>query len=163
MTTPSFGVSRTFDTTLERLWTAFTDAGDLAAWCPPDGARLLHSDMVLAVGGRHRFCLDMPKRGPVRGVWDLRRVEPPTLLTFVQSFVDEDEAPVRNPFDLEWPTSLRVEIRFALQGGGATVTINLAPVEPAESEIAAFRKSFAALSRCWESALDILDAHLAAN
>lgn len=160
MVTPSFGVSRTFDTTLERLWMAFTRGDEMPLWCAPAGSEILRSEMALAVGDGYRFGLALPDGTTIWGAWDIRRVEPPSLLTFVQMFTDDAGRVSRNPLSEDWPLYLRAEFRFALQGGGATVTINLSPLEPTEIEVKAFRAAFAALSKGWERALDALDARL---
>jgi uncharacterized protein YndB with AHSA1/START domain len=161
MVTPSFGVSRTFDTSLERLWAAFTDDGELSRWYMPPAARVLASHMDLSVGGSYRYGLDMPGGAQMWGRWDIARVAAPELLTFTQYFTDASGRIARNPHDPDWPLRLKSEFRFAIQGGGATVTINLAPLDATEAEIAAFRKGFAILSQGWERVLNALDAHLA--
>jgi hypothetical protein len=94
------------------------------------------------------------------GRWDIRRVETPSHLTFVQYFTDETGALARNPHDPDWPRWLKSEFRFALQGGGTTVTINLAPENAEANEIAAFRAGFAGLSQGWERILNALDSRL---
>lgn len=160
MVTPSFGVSRTFDTSVELLWAAFTDGAELPHWCLPQGARVLLSQMNLSAGGAYRYGLKTPDGDTIWGQWDIRRVEPPSLLTFVQHFTDEAETLARNPLDPDWPRWLKSEIRFAAQFGGATVTINLAPQDATQAEISAFRKSIAGMSQGWERALDALDARL---
>lgn len=163
MATPSFGVSRTYDTTLERLWAAFTDGAELAAWCTPPGARVLLSEMDLSVGGSYRYGLRLPDDAKMWGRWDIRRVEAPSLLAFVQYFTNGEGVASGNPHDPDWPRWLRSEFRFAMQGGGATVTINLAPHDATAAEAAAFRRGFAATSQGWERVLDALDARLAAS
>lgn len=160
MVTPSFGVSRTFDTTLERLWIAFTDEDELEAWYMPPDCQVLLSRMELSVGGAYRYGLETPDGAAIRGQWDIRRVERPSLLTFVQYFTDEAGAVTRDPHDPDWPCWLRSEFRFAIQGGGTTVTINLAPENAEAREIAAFRKGFLGLSHGWERTLDALEAWL---
>jgi uncharacterized protein YndB with AHSA1/START domain len=158
--TPSFGVSRTFDTTLERLWAAFTDSDELSAWYMPPDARVLLSRMELSLGGAYRYGLSMQDGAQIWGRWDIRRVETPSLLTFVQCFTDESGRLTRNPHDGNWPRWVKSEFRFALQGGGATVTVNLAPESATDAEIASFRKGFAGLSQGWERVLDALESRL---
>lgn len=163
MVTPSFGVSRTFDTSLERLWTAFTDEDELEAWYMPPDCQVLLSRMNLSVGGTYRYGLETPDGLAMWGRWDIRRVERPNLLTFVQYFTDETGVLTRDPHDPDWPRWLRSEFRFALQGGGSTVTVNLAPENPEDAEIASFRKGFAGMSQGWERALNALDERLKAS
>lgn len=160
MATPSFGVSRTFDVALERLWWAVTDAGELARWVLPPGARLLASRMELSVGGAFAFGVETPEGLELWGACGFLRLEPPGLLGFVHHFTDRDGRPARNPLDRAWPQRLRGECRCAVQGGGVTLTINLAPLDAAENEAAAFRRAFAMLSREFEGALDRLGARL---
>jgi uncharacterized protein YndB with AHSA1/START domain len=157
---PSFGVSRTFDTSLERVWASLTDGVELARWTVPPGGASLKCDMHLSIGGICRLGTGLPDGREVWCAWDIRRADAPARLSFVYSFTDANGRPARNPLDSAWPAALRVEVRIALQGGGATATISLSPVEPTEAEAAAFRRSFAAMSREWESALDRLDATL---
>lgn len=161
MVAPSFGVSRTFDTALERLWSAFTDADELAAWGPPPGWTLERSSGVLSVGGAYRAEMRAPDG---RQVWldcELRRLDAPALVTFVLLWTGPEGESMPYPFGPNGPLRLRVEIRCARQGGGATATVNISPVEPDEREAAAFRGSFAALSLGWERALDRLERRLA--
>lgn len=160
MVTPSFGVSRTFDTNLERLWAAFTEEDDLEAWYMPPDCQVLLSRMKLDAGGMYRYGFETPDGLSVWGRWDIRRVEPRSLMTFAQYFTSDAGALARNPHDPAWPRWLKTEFRFALQGGGATVTINLAPENADAPEIAAFRKGFLGLSQGWERALDALSARL---
>jgi uncharacterized protein YndB with AHSA1/START domain len=158
--TPSFGVSRTFDTSLERLWAAFTVEDELAAWYMPPDSQVLLSRMELSGGGTYRYGLETPDGVTLWGQWDIHRVEPPELLTFVQYATDARGDLAPSPNGPDWPRKLRSEVRCALQGGGATVTINLSPLDPTESEVKAFRAAFAALSQGWERALDALDVRL---
>jgi uncharacterized protein YndB with AHSA1/START domain len=158
--TPSFGVSRTFDTTVERLWTAFTDEDELEAWYLPPDSQVLLSQMKLSRGGTYRYGVETPDGFAIWGQWDIRRVEPPSLLTFVQFFSDKAGAVARDPHDPEWPRLLSSEFRFATQFGGATVTINLSPLDASETEIAAFRMGLLGMSQGWERALDALAARL---
>jgi uncharacterized protein YndB with AHSA1/START domain len=159
----SFGVSRTYATTVERLWAAFTRPEELALWYMPPSARLVRNAMNLSVGGTYVYGLAMPDGGTMWGKWDISRVEPPALLTFVQCFTDEAGALARNPHDPDWPRWLRSEFRFAMQGGGATVTVNAAPLDPSGAETAAFRKGLASMSQGWERVLDALEARLTAR
>jgi uncharacterized protein YndB with AHSA1/START domain len=163
MLIPSFGVSRTFDTTLERLWRAFTDGAELASWASPADAKALRSEVNLAIDGTCRFDVRTAQGVAVRCAWRVTRLEPPALVAFHHQFTDEGGRPVPNPLDQDWPPRLKGEIRCALQGGGATATINLAPLEPTEAQAAAFRLSFSAMSEGWERALDRLERCLAAG
>lgn len=160
MLSPSFGVSRTFETTLERLWAAFTDGTELSRWALPDGATVLRSEMALSPGGTYRFGVRLPDGNAIWGAWSIRRVEPPSLLSFEHAFTTEDGARAANPFDPVWPRTVRAEFRFAVQGGGTTVTVNLSPSEATADEAAAFRRAFSHLSHGWERALDRLDKRL---
>lgn len=160
MAVPSFGVSRTFDTALERLWVAFTDARQIAQWAPPPDWSVVRNDMKLSVGGTYRFGLRAPDDRTFWAAWEIRRVEPPSLVTFVHAFTDEQGTLGSNPLAPGWPQKLRGEIRCALQGGGATVTVNLAPLDASGSESSAFRAAFSAMSQGWERALDRLEAYL---
>lgn len=159
MVVPSFGVSRTFETTLERLWAAFTDFRELSEWALPPGSRLLLADMDLSPGGAFQFGFTLPEGKSLWGGWAFDRIEPPSRLTLVHDMAGGD-GPTANAVFPGWPARLRVDLRIAVQGEGTTVTVNLAPLDALGSEAHAFRASFAALSAGWERALNRLDRHL---
>jgi uncharacterized protein YndB with AHSA1/START domain len=160
MLAPSFGVSRTFDTTLERLWKAFTDGEEMAAWALPPGATVLRNSLNLSVGGLYRFGVALQDGAQVWGAWDIRRIEPPSLLKFTFGLAGDEGGAARNPLDPNCPAKFQAEFRLAPQYGGTTVTINFAPVEATEAQAIAFRQTFGALSQGWERALARLDARL---
>jgi uncharacterized protein YndB with AHSA1/START domain len=157
---PSFGVSRTFETTVAVLWRAMTDAEALARWYMPPEARVLASEMNLQPGGAYRYGLAFPDGAQMWGQWRIERVDPAECLRFVQHFSDAEGGVTRNPHDPEWPRLIRAVIRTARQGDGATVTVNWTPEEASEAECAAFRAGMSAMSTGWELTLDRLDAYL---
>lgn len=103
-------LTRVFDASPARVFQAWTDPAQLAAWFGPEGHSVTVKDGRFVAGGLVRF--DM--RGPQGQVWPSRftllEVREPSLLVFDHgSDVDDD------------PGAFRVTVTFEPQSDGKTV------------------------------------------
>jgi uncharacterized protein YndB with AHSA1/START domain len=81
--TDSVRIARTFAAPRQRVYRAWTDAGDMARWyAPADGMTLSIDALDVGVGGRYQATFGMPGEVPIVEAGAYREVVPGERLTF---------------------------------------------------------------------------------
>jgi uncharacterized protein YndB with AHSA1/START domain len=83
-------VKRTFDASIERVWTAFTTNEDVMRWWGPDGFTAPVAKMDVRPGGTSLVCMRSPNGHDMWMRWDYTAVEAPNRLEYVQNLADAD-------------------------------------------------------------------------
>ncbi len=83
-------VTRLFDATPERVWQAFTTDADVKRWWGPDHFTAPVARMDVRDGGTSLVCMRSPQGQDHWMTWDYTRVEPMTLIEYIQNLSDEN-------------------------------------------------------------------------
>lgn len=84
--------TRVFDAPLERVWRAWSEAGDVQQWWGPHGFTVPVVEMDFREGGSSFVCMQAPEaRGGALycNTWTYRTIAPHARIEFVLHFTDE--------------------------------------------------------------------------
>lgn len=156
-----FEISRAFDAPRDRVWKAWTDAGQLRQWWGPKGFKVTHCTLDLRPGGLMHYGLRAPDGSEIWGKFVFREITPPERLVWVNSFSDKDGGTTVHPMMPAWPRELLTTVEFRVQGGGTLVTVRWIPVDGAtDLERRTFDAGRASMNMGWSGTLDQLTAHM---
>jgi uncharacterized protein YndB with AHSA1/START domain len=125
-----FTLTRWFDAPRERVWRAWTDPQELAAWWGPHGYTNPVVEADMRPGGRLRIVMRSPDGVDFPAVGEFLAVEPPSRLVFTDDVGDEAPAEWRASLDEKRPSSppgspLRIVVEVTLEerDGGTLLTV----------------------------------------
>jgi uncharacterized protein YndB with AHSA1/START domain len=157
--TGQFVIFRFVDAPRERVWRAWTDPKEMAAWFAPKGAEPIHADLDFRVGGSYHYA---NKMGGVE-MWGLavyKEIEKPSKLVFVQQFSDKNRGLTVHPLSPTWPKRLLTTVHFQDFGPKTLISLYWDPIEPTDVERKTFTGALAGMSQGWGGTFDRLDEHL---
>ena len=161
-TAAEFVITRTFNASRERMWEAWTDPAQLAAWNGPKGSSGTTLAADVRSGGLLHWRMESAEGMTMWGRAVYREVTRPERLVYVQSFSDESGGIARAPFfDGRWPMEMLTTVTFEEDGDGTRVTLVWSPIDPADDERANFIANIPSMHGGWGGSFDRLDALLA--
>jgi uncharacterized protein YndB with AHSA1/START domain len=161
-TAAEFVITRTFKASRERMWEAWTDPAQLAAWNGPKGSSGTTLSADVRTGGLLHWRMESAEGMTMWGRAVYREVTRPERLVYVQSFSDESGGIARAPFfDGRWPLEMLTTVVFEEDGDGTRVTLTWSPIDPADDERANFISNIPSMHGGWGGSFDRLDAFLA--
>jgi uncharacterized protein YndB with AHSA1/START domain len=126
----SFTLTRWFDAPRERVWRAWTDPRELAAWWGPHGFTNPEVEADIRPGGRLRIVMRSPEGVDFPAVGEFLEVEPPSRLVFTDDITDQAPAEWRASLDRNRPSSpagsplrIVVAVSFIERDGGTLLTV----------------------------------------
>ncbi len=126
----SFTLTRWFDAPRERVWQAWTDPKQLAAWWGPHGFTNPVVEADVRPGGRLRIVMRSPEGVDFPAVGEFVAIEPPSRLVFTDDISDEVPAELQASLDRHRPSSppgsplrILVEVTFEELDGGTLLTV----------------------------------------
>lgn len=130
VTERAFTLTRWFDAPRERVWRAWTDPNELAAWWGPHGYTNPAVEADFRPGGRLRIVMRSPDGVDFPAVGEILAVDPPSRLVFTDDIGDEAPAEWRARLDRNRPSSaagsplrMVVEVTFEERDGGTLLTV----------------------------------------
>ena len=78
-------IERTFDAPVDLIWRMWTDPEHFKNWYGPQGFSVPVAEMDLKVGGKLRFCMEMPTPDGPRQMWsqgEYVAIEPTSRLVY---------------------------------------------------------------------------------
>lgn len=103
--TQSVVIERALDAPLARVWEAWTDPAQFAAWYGPPGARIPVSQLDLAVGGKRLVCMEMDTPDGSMQMWfagEVREIVEHARFVYTESMSDED-GNIKTPEEMGMP------------------------------------------------------------
>lgn len=161
LATPVFTIHRRFAAPIERVFDAWTDPVQMAAWSGPTGAQLTVLSGEIAPGATMHARQDSAEGDPMYTIARYLEVDRPRRLAYDQSFADQDGNVVKAPFFDHWPHVIRTEVSFAPDGDGTALTLTWTPVRATHEEEAQFASIMESMTGGWSGSFDKLDAFLA--
>ncbi|MDE2293615.1 MAG: SRPBCC domain-containing protein, partial [Elusimicrobia bacterium] len=157
--TGQFVISRLVDAPRARVWRAWTEAEEMAAWFGPKGSETTHGELDLRVGGTYHYAM---KSGGVE-MWGLatyKEIEAPAKLVYVQQFSDKDRGLGSHPLAPTWPKRMLTTVLLQDFGPKTLITLYWAPVDPSAAESETFAQGMEGMKGGWGGSFDRLDAFL---
>lgn len=161
LTTPVFTIHRRFAAPAERVFDAWADPAQMAAWSGPTGAQVKVLRGEIAEGKTLHASQDTADGGVMFTLARYRTVDRPHRLTYDQSFADGTGAIVKAPFFDHWPHVMRTDVTFTPDGDGTAVTLTWTPIDATPEEEAQFASIMESMTGGWSGSFDKLDAFLA--
>lgn len=158
--TGQFVIFRLVDAPRERVWRAWTDEKQLAAWMGPQGAETGYSKLDFRVGGSWHYSM---KSGGVE-MWGLatyKEIEKPAKLVYVQQFSDKDRGLGAHPLAPAWPKRMLTTVLFQDFGPKTLISLYWAPLDATEAENKTFDAGRGGMTQGWGGSFERLDAYLA--
>lgn len=159
--TPRFTITRRFAAPLPRVWAAWTDAEQLAAWFGPKGTSGSILSFDLRPGGEWRGRMEGPDGSVIYSKFVFQTVEPMTRLTWVHGFADAEGNRIRAPFAELFPMEMLTTVLFEEAEDGTRITLTWDPIDASEAECAFFASMMASMQGGWTGSFEQLDAFLA--
>jgi uncharacterized protein YndB with AHSA1/START domain len=153
--TGQFVIFRLIDSPRERVWRAWTDPKEMAAWFGPKGAVMTHSELDLRVGGSYHYAM---KSDGVE-MWGLavyREIEKPSKLVYVQQFSDKDRGLGVHPFAPTWPKKTLTTVFFQDFGPKTLISLYWQPIDASAAELATFAQGMEGMKGGWGGSFDRL-------
>lgn len=153
--TGQFTIFRMVDAPRERVWRAWTDPSEMAAWFGPKGAETTHSDLDFRVGGSYHYAM---KSDGVE-MWGLatyREIEKPAKLVYVQQFSDKDRGLGAHPMAPTWPKRTLTTVHFQEFGPKTLISLYWEPLDATPAELETFAKGMEGMKGGWGGSFDRL-------
>jgi len=157
--TGQFVIFRLVDAPRERVWRAWTDPKEMAAWFGPKGSEVFHSELDFRVGGSYHYAMNS---GGFE-MWGLavyKEIVKPEKLVYVQQFSDKDRGLTVHPMAPTWPKKMLTTVHFQDFGPKTLISLYWQAVDPSAAEAKTFHDGMAGMAQGWGGSFDRLDAHL---
>ena len=119
-------VVRTYNTTLDLVWRAWSDAEQVKLWWGPNYWISSHCAMDFRVGGKTVVSMRPPDGRDVYTEWRYERIDPMERIEFMQNRVDEQGALIDEDFtdpESVTPRDIRTVAVFKALGSRTTLTV----------------------------------------
>lgn len=160
-TATRFTLTRLFAAPRDRVWAAWTQPDQLAAWFGPKGSNSTILAFDLRPGGEWRGRMEDADGLVMHSKFVFREVEAPVKLVWVHGFADADGNRARAPFAPLFPLELLTTILFIEEAGGTRVDLHWEPIDATPEETAFFASMMGSMEGGWSGSFEQLDAHLA--
>lgn len=161
--TPRFSITRTFNASRARVWSAWTRPEALAQWFGPKGTSGVILAFDLRPGGEWRGRMDAPDGSSVYSKFVFREVEPMSRLVWVHGFADADGNRIRAPFAPQFPLEMLATVLFADEGERTRIEFSWTPLDATPEEEAFFANMMASMNGGWSGSFEQLDEFLGAG
>jgi len=158
--TPRFTTSRRFAAPLPRVWAAWTDPDQLAAWFGPKGTAGSILAYDLRPGGEWRGRMEGPDGSVMFSKFVFREIERERRLVWVHGFADAEGNRARAPFAALFPLELLTTVLFSAAGDETLVELSWEPIDASPEECAFFAEMMASMTGGWAGSFDQLDEFL---
>lgn len=156
----SFVISHLFHAPRERVWKAWTERERLMRWFGPAGVTIPVATLDFRPGGTFHFCMRQPNGQSLWGKFVYREIAAPEKIVLVHSFSDEKGGLTRHPYSPTWPLEMWSTTTLEDAGENTKLTIEWAPLNPAEEERRTFDASHDSMRQGWSGTFGQLTGYL---
>ncbi|MBY0305582.1 MAG: SRPBCC domain-containing protein [Sphingomonas sp.] len=158
MATARFTITRTFAASRNRVWAAWTEPEQLAAWFGPKDSAGSILAFDLRPGGEWRGRMEAPDGAEMFSKFVFQVVEPCARLVWVHGFADAEGNRARAPFAPLFPLEMLTTVLFSEAEGGTRIDLSWEPIDATPEECAFFAEMMASMTGGWSGSFDQLDA-----
>ena len=113
-------IEETFNASIEKVFSAWTDPEKLMKWYAPDGCTVHFKKIKVEKGGTFHSCISNPQFGDCWAIGEYKEVLPNTKIVFTLINADENGNPT-NPaeigMDPDWPGATLVTVTLTEENG----------------------------------------------
>jgi uncharacterized protein YndB with AHSA1/START domain len=157
--TGQFVIFRYVDAPRERVWRAWTNEKELAAWMGPKGAETGYTELDFRVGGSYHYSMKF-NGVEMWGLYTYKDIVKPEKLVFVQQFSDKDRGLSVHPMSPTWPKKMLTTVHLQEFGTKTLISLYWDLIEPTEIERKTFTDAMPGMNQGWGGSFDRLDAFL---
>jgi len=109
-------LTRVFDTSVEQVWKAWSESGQVMRWWGPNGFTAPVARMDFREGGTSLVCMRAPKEFgglDLYNTWTYQKIVPMLQIEFIQHFVDQDGNKIA-PTEVNLPPEIPFEVRHVI-------------------------------------------------
>jgi uncharacterized protein YndB with AHSA1/START domain len=159
VTQNEFVISRLVSAPRARVWQAWTNPNELAAWFGPKGFETIRANLDFRIGGTYHYGI-IGGGVTMWGKWVFQEIDPPARLKVLQSFSDEQGGLGRHPLAPTWPAQMMATIELQDFGSKTLVTILWSPFEATDAERQTFADGMTSMNQGWSGTFERLEQHL---
>lgn len=161
-TPASFDITRAFEAPLERVWSAWSDAGQLQRWWGPSGCAIETKVFDFRPGGFFHYAMRFEGAPVMWGRFNYRDIAPRQRIVWLNSFANEGGGIARAPFSDLCPLEVDNAVTFTEEAGKTVVGLRATPFGASTEEIGYFAELCASgsLAQGYGASLDQLGEHL---
>jgi uncharacterized protein YndB with AHSA1/START domain len=134
----AFQMTRVFNTPRERLWKAWSEAGQLQQWWGPRGCTVTVARLEFTPGGFFHYAMHFDGAPATWGRFNYRQIATLERIVWLNSFSNENCGIARAPFSDVCPFEIENTVTFTERAGATTVSLQAEPF----GETAAERQFF---------------------
>ncbi len=153
-------ITRVLDAPIDLVFKTITQAEHLAHWWGPKGLKLNVLQLELRVGGVFHYGMEAENGQKMWGKFVYREINPPSSITFVNSFADEQGNTIRAPFSPAWPLEILNVWTFTEQDGKTLLTLHGRPINATNEEIELFESMKTSMQQGFGGTFDQLTEYL---
>jgi len=155
--TPRFEISRHFKAPRDKMWEAWSRPEQIQQWFGPKGWNNGLIAFDFQPGGEWRGRMETADGSVMFSKFVFREIDPPSRLTWIHGFADEEGNRIRAPFAPQFPLELLTSVRFADEDGGTRVDLSWEPIDASEEDQAFFAGMMESMTGGWTGTFDQLD------
>lgn len=154
-------ITRTVNAPLALVWKVWTTAEHLAQWWGPKGFTMGTVKLDFRAGGSYHYSIISPDGAEMWGRFDYITVNPPTSMSYINGFSDEDGNYTRHPMAPTWPLKVMNDFSLAEQDGCTAITMHSQPFEATAKERALFAANKQNVQQGFKGMMETFEAYLA--
>ena len=157
----AFEISRDFRLPRERVWRAWSEAGQLQQWWGPKGCTVEVARFEFRPGGLFHYAMRFPNVPVMWGRFNYREIDASGRLVWLNSFANEHCGIARAPFSADCPLEIENTVTFTEDAGVTTVRLRALPFGALAAERRFFDELGPALEQGYGGTFEQLASHLA--
>ena len=157
---PAFEITRMFKARRERVWKAWSEAGQLAHWWGPQGCSIEILRFEFRPGGFTHYAMKFADAPTTWGRFNYREVVPAERIVWLNSFANEKCGIARAPFSELCPLEIENFATFTEHAGTTTISLRAEPFGEAAEERRYFEDLHSSLEQGYGGTLDQLAWYL---
>ena len=157
----AFTISRVFNASRERVWSAWTQESQLKAWFGPKGTSISYAKLDFRPGGTFHYAMKGADGKEMWGKWTFQEITRPEQIVLISQFSDKDGGVTTHPLAPTWPRFTLSTTDFSEKDGKTTLTLEWAPYDASPEEIKTFDAAHAGMKQGWGGTMELLEQYLA--
>jgi uncharacterized protein YndB with AHSA1/START domain len=157
-----FVINRSFETSIENMFTLWTDPNHFSQWLGPAGSQLEFIKNEVGEGKTSFYKMTYDEGPTIYGKINYIKIQPPTYLEYAQWFCTEKGELARHPMAPHWPQLMLTRVQFYPEGDDQTrVNLTWEPQgEVTAEELKTFIEMKSGMNQGWTQSFDRLESYL---
>ncbi|WP_321799007.1 SRPBCC domain-containing protein [Caballeronia sp. J97] len=152
----AFEMNRVFDAPCERVWQAWSEAGQIARWWGPKGCTLDLLRFEFRPGGFFHYAMKFAGAPAMWGRFNYREIVERERIVWLNSFANENCGIARAPFSEVCPLEIENVVTFSEANGKTSIALRAKPFGASAEEQRYFDALRPSLEQGYGSTLDQL-------